>query len=60
VHLLSARQVAARLSVSRPYVYTLIRDHGFPAPIKVGNKLAWSESEVSAWIEARAEARSNG
>ncbi|MBP7973269.1 MAG: AlpA family phage regulatory protein [Candidatus Nanopelagicales bacterium] len=46
--------------MSRPYVYTLIRDHGFPAPIKVGSKLAWSESEVSAWIEARAEARSNG
>ncbi len=58
--LLSARQVAARLSVSRPYIYTLIREYGFPDPIKVGARLAWSESEVAAWIAKRAEARSNG
>jgi predicted DNA-binding transcriptional regulator AlpA len=46
--------------VSRPYVYTLIKDYGFPEPIRVGGKLAWSESEVAAWIANRAEARSNG
>lgn len=57
MNLLSARTVAARLSVSRAYVYRLIRDSDFPQPVKIGSRSAWVESEVTAWIEQRAEAR---
>lgn len=55
--LLSARTVAARLSVSRTYLYRLVKDHGFPAPVKLGSRSAWREDEVIAWIEQRSEAR---
>jgi excisionase family DNA binding protein len=59
-NLVSAKAVAARLSVSRTYLYDLIRKHGFPPALMVGGKLAWRQDQVDAWIEARAEARSNG
>ena len=59
-NLVSAKAVAARLSVSRSYIYDLIRKHDFPPALMIGGKLAWRLDEVDAWIEARAEARSNG
>ena len=32
----------------------LMRDCGFPAPIRIGPRfLAWRESEVLAWLETR-------
>ena len=57
MQLLSARQVAARLAVSRPLIYALMRDHGFPKPLEIGGRRCWSESEVDAWIAARADER---
>jgi excisionase family DNA binding protein len=57
VQLLSAREVAARLAVSRPLLYSLIKSHGFPAPLKIGGRSAWRLDEVVAWIEMRSEAR---
>jgi prophage regulatory protein len=53
VQLISARQVAARLAVSRTHVYKLVRDEGFPRALRIGGKLAWVEREVDAWIAAR-------
>jgi len=55
--LISAKQIAARLSVSRPTVYTLMRDHGFPRAIKIGSRSLWRESEVEAWVQSRSGAR---
>ena len=60
MQLLSARQIAARLAVSRPMIYALVRDHGFPHPLKIGARSAWREDEVLAWIEQRSEARAHG
>ena len=57
VQLLSAKIVATRLAVSRSHVYQLVREHGFPQPLRVGGKLAWLETEVDAWIKFRSEAR---
>ena len=57
MQLLSAKAVAARLDVSRAHVYRLMREFDFPAPLRVGGKLAWVETEVIDWIAARAEAR---
>lgn len=55
--LLSARTVAARLSVSKASLYKLMRDHAFPAPIKLGGRSAWREDEIDRWIDARSEER---
>lgn len=57
MQMLNARTVAARLAVSRPTVYTLMRDHGFPKPIKIGGRSVWNEAEVDAWLLERSEAR---
>lgn len=32
-------------------VYALMRDHGFPEPIRVGRTRRWVASEVFDWIE---------
>jgi excisionase family DNA binding protein len=57
MQLLSAREVAARLAVSRPYLYALMREHGFPKPLSLGGRRSWREDEVAAWLEARSDAR---
>lgn len=57
IQLLSAKQIAAQLSVSRPTVYTLMRDHDFPKPIKIGSRSLWYEHEVEAWVQSRSGAR---
>ena len=31
----------------------LIKDGGFPAPIKMGRSSRWLKSEVEAWLQAR-------
>jgi predicted DNA-binding transcriptional regulator AlpA len=57
MQMLNARTVAARLAVSRPLIYVLIREHGFPKPLKLGGRRVWLESEVDAWLLRRSEAR---
>ena len=58
MQLMSVRDVAARLAVSRSSVYRLMRDHGLPKPLHIGEgRSAWREDEIVAWIEARSEAR---
>ncbi len=42
---------------SLSHLLTLIRDHGFPAPIKYGGANRWDENEILDWIERQAEAR---
>jgi prophage regulatory protein len=35
-------------------LYGAMEHHGFPRPIKIGNRsVAWVEDEVDAWIERR-------
>lgn len=60
MNFLNARQVAARMTVSRTMIYDLMRKHGFPKPVKFGGRSAWREDEVEAWMQSRSEARSNG
>ena len=39
---------------SRPHLYRLIDDGRFPAPIRLSdNRIAFLESEINSWIEAR-------
>jgi predicted DNA-binding transcriptional regulator AlpA len=43
---------------NRTTLHRWIRDYGFPAGFHIGpNSRAWPESEVIAWLEARAAQR---
>lgn len=56
--LLTIEEVAVRTRLSKPTIYKLIRQGGFPRQLRLcANKVAWLEREVSAWVAARAEAR---
>lgn len=41
-------------------VYALMREHGFPEPIRVGRTRRWVATEVSAWINKQIEASRGG
>jgi len=55
--LLRRPAVEALTGLSRSGIYDRIREGKFPAPVSLGGSaVAWVESEVSAWIQARIEA----
>jgi prophage regulatory protein len=50
-------QVEARTGLSRSTLYQYIQDGLFPRPVSLGARaVGWLESEVTAWIAARAKA----
>jgi prophage regulatory protein len=50
-------QVEARTGLSRSTLYQYIQDGLFPRPVSLGPRaVGWLESEVNAWIAARAKA----
>ncbi len=55
--LLHLREVLNRTSLSRSHTYRLIAEGAFPASVPLGSRVAWVESEVQAWIDARIEER---
>lgn len=49
--------VEALTGLSRSGIYDRIREGKFPAPVSLGGSaVAWVESQVIAWIQARIEA----
>jgi predicted DNA-binding transcriptional regulator AlpA len=49
---------AKGIPYSRASIYRKIRDGSFPQPVKLGgNKIAWLNHEIDAWIDAIAAAR---
>lgn len=52
----SPSEAAEVLGVSRPTVYTLIKQDGFPA-FKVGSRTLVSVDGLKKWVEAQAEDR---
>jgi prophage regulatory protein len=50
---LAMPDLLARISVSKPYVYKMMRQGRFPKPIKVGHKALWMSDEIDAWIEVQ-------
>lgn len=55
--LLSWRDVRARVPLSRATIWALRRRGTFPKPIQISpNRIAWRESELSAWIAERQSA----
>jgi prophage regulatory protein len=50
-------QVEACTGLSRSTLYQYIQDGLFPRPVSLGARaVGWLESEVTAWIAARAKA----
>jgi prophage regulatory protein len=55
--LLTIAQVCDRVSFSRMSVYRLMRRGQFPSCIRISpHRVAWRETEISAWIADRIEA----
>jgi len=47
-------EVAEAVGLARSTIYRFIHLHGFPAPVPLGGqRVAWLESEVQAWIQQR-------
>ena len=54
--LLRLTDVRERVPYSRSTIYQLIAQGKFPKPINIGERaVAWLESEIDAWIQARIE-----
>ena len=59
--LLAIGEVRARIRLSKPTIYKLIRQGQFPKQLGLcTNKVAWLEREVDDRIAARADARVAG
>ena len=53
-NMLALPRVMDRTGLSRSTIYAMIRDHRFPAPIKVGTRaIRWRTSTIEQWIAQR-------
>jgi prophage regulatory protein len=51
----------AVLDISAPTLWRRVKDKSFPQPISLGGRsIGWLQSEVNAWIKARAGLRDHG
>ena len=58
IRLLRISEVAARTGLSRSTIYEWSADGRFPAPVRLGGRLArWVESEVEEWLRKWLEKR---
>jgi prophage regulatory protein len=56
--LLRLREVCSRIGVSRSKLYSMSKAGEFPEPARLGGRtVAWVESEIEAWIDARSADR---
>ena len=58
--ILRMKQVCQKTGLSRTSVWRRIKDHDFPAPMRLGGAktraIGWEESSVDHWIASLAEA----
>lgn len=57
LRLVRLKEVIQRCGLGKTAIYTRIRAGEFPRPVDLGGVVAWVETEVDAWIEARIAAR---
>jgi prophage regulatory protein len=58
---ITMEQVRGRVALSKTEIYRKIKAGLFPRPVPLGpQKVAFVESEVAAWMEARLRARADG
>jgi prophage regulatory protein len=60
IRLLSKPEMLDRIGLSFPTVWNLMREGKFPRSVVLGNKTAWVESEIEAWIAALPRRRLKG
>lgn len=52
------RDVMKALGVGKHGLFLLVKNQGFPKPIKLGNRSSgYIKEEIDAWVMARADAR---
>lgn len=51
LELMSAKEVAEMLRVTRPTLYALMRNNDMPSGYRIGHKRLWALSEIEAWIQ---------
>lgn len=55
---IKVKEVIALTSLSKTTIYRLARQNEFPQPVPLGGRaVAWLESEVHNWMEARLASR---
>ncbi|HDT3413850.1 TPA: AlpA family transcriptional regulator [Klebsiella variicola] len=53
-------EVLKRTAFGKAWIYRLIKDGKFPAPVKIGTRaVAFVESEIDAWIQSVIETSRN-
>ncbi|CAM2143649.1 prophage regulatory protein [Pararobbsia alpina] len=58
---LGIKQVTAKVSLGKTTIYRMISTGDFPKPFPITeNRVAWVESEVDEWLEARVSAARHG
>ena len=57
IQLLTAKQLGARLSLSKRQVFRLNSCGKLPAPIRIGGSVRWAESTIAQWLRAGAPDR---
>ncbi|MCP5191188.1 MAG: AlpA family transcriptional regulator [Pseudomonadales bacterium] len=56
--LLRRPEVLARIGVKTSALYEMVAKGAFPQPVPIGARsVAWVESEVNSWVQARIAAR---
>lgn len=54
VTLLRMPDLIQKLGVARSTIYKLIKERGFPPPIKLGRIAAWRQADVAAYLDKHA------
>lgn len=56
VSLLKRADVSARTSLSKAYIYKLIGEGKFPAPVRLApRRVAWRSDEIDQWIASQTD-----
>lgn len=53
-------EVSQMVGLGKTAIYDRIKDHTFPAPIKLGRASTWVESEVQQWVDEQVAANRSG
>ncbi len=49
-------EVSQLVGLGKTAIYDRIKEHTFPAPIKLGRASGWVEEEVQQWVDEQIEA----
>jgi predicted DNA-binding transcriptional regulator AlpA len=52
------KTLTTELKTCKSNIYKLIKYQNFPKPVKIGRASRWLSTEVSAWIQSKADQRS--